>query len=245
MVVDYRAIERHGDLQMFDLGRSIEELPVLVRFDLVIPANAGDRVTPRQECVADHVAPTGFADAFAFASMHPDAASIHQWAEKHWTATRALTDSKNVELVLHEPLVDSVKMQIWRYDLVIVEQKDEFGVGRIDRSVAPDPNTHIMLLEVDHFAELGGLGILSREPMFGQTIVNDNDLGFAELLSKRLDESMAGPRPMNGLDAKGNVLNGYSCFHVSPRVKEFASKFDGMAIVLETLRAAFDVHDRV
>ncbi len=50
---------------------------------------------------------------------------------------------------------------------------------------------------------------------------------------------------MNGLNAKGNVLNGYCCFHVSPRVKEFASKFDGMAIVFETLRAAFDVHDRV
>ncbi len=56
---------------------------------------------------------------------------------------------------------------------------------------------------------------------------------------------MAGPRSMNGLDAEGNVLNGYYCFHDSPSVKEFASKFDGMAIVLETLRAAFDVHDRV
>ena len=92
---------------------------------------------------------------------------------------------------------------------------------------------------------VGGLGILAREPVFRQTIVHDHDLGLAELLSKRLDESMAGPRPMNGLDAKGNVLNGYSCFHVSPRVKEFASKFDGMAIVFETLRAAFDMHDRV
>ena len=106
-------------------------------------------------------------------------------------------------------------------------------------------DAHIVLVEVNHCAVFGGLGILAREPVFGQTIVNNNDLGFAELLSKRLDESMAGPRPMNGLNAKGNVLNGYCCFHVSPRVKEFASKFDGMAIVLETLRAAFDVHDRV
>jgi hypothetical protein len=79
--------------------------------------------------------------------------------------------------------------------------------------------------------------------MFGQSIIDNHNLGIAELLSKRLDESMAGPRPMNGLYAKGNVLNGYSCFHVSPRVKEFASKFDGMAIVFETPRAAFDVHD--
>ncbi len=81
--------------------------------------------------------------------------------------------------------------------------------------------------------------------MFRQTIVNNNDLGLAELLSKRLDESVAGPGPMDGLDAKGIFLNGYCCFHDSPRVKEFASKFDGMAIVFETLRAAFDMHDRV
>ena len=228
---------------MLDLGRPIEKLPVLVRFDLVIPANAGERVATRKECVADHVAPTGFADTFVFASMHPDPAAIHQRAEQHWTATSALTHSQNVEAVLHEPLVDSVKMQIGRYDLVIVEQEDELSLCGVDRSVAPDPNAHIMLLEVDHFAVLGGLGILAREPVLGQSIVHDHNLGFAELISKRLNESMAGPRPMDRLDAEGNVLNGYRCFHVSPRGKEFASKFDGMAIVFETLRAAFDVHD--
>jgi hypothetical protein len=129
--------------------------------------------------------------------------------------------------------------------LIVIEQEDEFGVGGINGRVASNSDAHIVLLKVNHFAVFSGLGILAREPMFGQAIVDDNDLGFAELLSKRLDESMAGPRPMNGLDAKGNVLNGYSCFHVSPRVKEFASKFDGMAIVFETLRAAFDMQDRV
>jgi hypothetical protein len=35
MVVDYRAVERHGNLQMLDLRSSIKELPVLVCFDLV------------------------------------------------------------------------------------------------------------------------------------------------------------------------------------------------------------------
>jgi hypothetical protein len=230
---------------MFNVGRSVEELPVLVRFDLVIPANAGDGVAPRKECVADHVAPTRFADAFVLASMHPDSAAIHERTEEHGPATSALTDSQNVELVLDEPLINSIDVKLGRDDLVIIQQENELRFGSVDRSVAPDPNAHIMLLEINHFAVFGGLRILAREPVFGQTIVNNNDLGFAELLSKRLDESMAGPRPMNGLDAKGNVLNGYSCFHVSPRVKEFASKFDGMAIVFETLRAAFDVHDRV
>ncbi len=110
MVVDYRAIESHGDLQMFNLGRSVEELPVLVRLDLVIPTKAGDRVATGEERVADHVAPTGFADAFVFASMHPDPGAIHQRAEEHGPATLALPHSQNVEVVLHEPLVDSIEV---------------------------------------------------------------------------------------------------------------------------------------
>ncbi len=183
MVVDYRTIQRDGDLQMFDLGRSIEELPVLVRFDLVIPANAGDRVATRQESVADHVAPTRFADAFVFASMHPDPAAIHQRAEQHWTASSTLPHSQDVEVVLNEPPVDSVKMQIWRYDLVIVEQKDELGFCRVDCCVASNADAHIVLLKVNHFAVFGCLGILAREPVFGQTIVNDDDFWLAELLS--------------------------------------------------------------
>ncbi len=107
----------------------------------------------------------------------------------------------------------------------------------------PTPTPTSCSSRVNHFAVFGGLGILRERTSVQANIVNNNDLGFAELFSKRLDESMACPRSMNGLDAKGNVLNGYCCFHVSPRVKEFASKFDGMAIVFETLRAAFDVHD--
>jgi len=203
MVVDYRAIQCDGNLQMFDLGRPIEKLPVLVCFDLVIPANAGDRVTPRQECVADHVAPTGFADAFAFAAMHPDPGAIHEWAKEHGPAAFSLSHSQNVQVVVHKPLVDSIEMQIWRYDLIIIEQEYELGFCGVYCCIATNADAHIVLLEINHFAVFGGLGILSREPMFGQTVVNDDDLGLVELLSKRLDESMACPRPMNGFDAEG------------------------------------------
>jgi hypothetical protein len=167
MVVDYRAIERHGDLQVFDLGRSVKELPMLVCFDLVIPANTGDRVTPRQECVAYHIAPAGFADPFAFASMHPNPCAIHQWAKEHGPAAISLSHCKNVEVVLNEPLVDSVKMQIGRYDLVIVEQENELSFCRVDCCIASDADAHIVLLEINHFAVFSGLGILTREPMFG------------------------------------------------------------------------------
>jgi hypothetical protein len=110
MVMDYRAIERHGNLQMLDLGRPIEKLPVLVCFDLVVPANTGDRVTPRKERVADHIAPAGFADAFAFASMHPNPCAIHQGAKEHGPAAFSLSHSQNVQVVLHEPLVNSIEV---------------------------------------------------------------------------------------------------------------------------------------
>ena len=110
MVMDYRAIESHGDLKMFNLGRSVEELPVLVRLDLVIPTKAGDRVAAGEERVADHVAPTGFAHAFVFASMHPDPAAIHERTEEHGPATRALTYSQDVDVVFDEPLVDSIEV---------------------------------------------------------------------------------------------------------------------------------------
>ncbi len=206
MVVDYRAIQCHGNLQMFNLGRPVEELPVLVGFDFIIPANTGDRVTPREESVAYHVAPTGFADAFAFAAMHPDPGAIHEWAEEHGAAAISLPHSQNVQVVVHKPLVDSIEMQIWRYDLIIIEQENELGFCGVYCCIASNADAHIVLLEINHFAVFGGLGILSREPMFGQTVVNDYNLGFAELLSKRLDKSMAGPGPMDSFDAEGNVV---------------------------------------
>ncbi len=144
MVVDYRAIERYSDLQMLDLGRPVEELPVLVGFDLVIPANTGDRVTPREECVADHVAPTGFADAIAFASMHPDPFPVPQQTEHHGLATVTLTHCKNIEFILKETFVHSVEMEFGCHDLIIVEQKDELGVNRIDGGVASYADSNIM-----------------------------------------------------------------------------------------------------
>ena len=57
-----------------------------------------------------HIAPTGFADAFAFAAMHPDPGAIHEWTEEHGPAALSLPHSQNVEVVLNEPLVDSIEV---------------------------------------------------------------------------------------------------------------------------------------
>ncbi len=101
-------------------------------------------------------------------SMHPDPGAIHQWAEEHGPAAISLPHSKNVEVVLHEPLVDSIKMQIGRYDLIIIEQENELGFCRVDCCIASNADAYIVLVEVNHFAVFGGLGILAREPVFRQ-----------------------------------------------------------------------------
>ncbi len=98
--------------------------------------------------------------------MHPDPGAIHEWTEEHGAATISLPHSQNVEVVLHEPLVDSVKMQIGRNDLIIIEQENELGFCRVDCCIASNADANIVLLEINHFAVFGGLGILAREPVF-------------------------------------------------------------------------------
>jgi hypothetical protein len=117
-----------------------------------------------------------------------------------------LTHGKNIEFILEESFVHSVEMELWCHDLIIVEQEDELGFSRIDGRVASFANSDVMLFKINHAAVFGCFRILAREPMFGQTIVHDDDLRIAELLSKRLYESMAGPRPMNGLYAKSDRI---------------------------------------
>ncbi len=90
--------------------------------------------------------------------MHPDPGAIHERAEEHRPAAISLPHSQNVEVVLHEPLVDSVKMQIGRYDLIIIEQENELGFCRVDCCVASNADANIVLLEINHFAVFGGLG---------------------------------------------------------------------------------------
>ena len=169
---------------MFDLRRSVEKFPVLVGLDFIVPANTSDRFASREERIADHVAPTSLADAFVLAAMHLNPSAIHQRAKEHGPTTRALTYSKDVELVLNEPLVNSIEVQIGRYDLIIIEQENELGLRSIDGRIASYTDAHIVLVEIDHFAVLGGLGIFSREPVLRQPIINDHNFGIAKLLSQ-------------------------------------------------------------
>ena len=58
-------------------------------------------------------------------------------------------------------LVNSIEVQVRRDDVIVVEQEDELGLCGVDRCVASNANSHIVPIEVDHVAVLGGLGILS------------------------------------------------------------------------------------
>ena len=92
-------------------------------------------------------------------------------------ATVTLTHCKNIEFILEESFVDSVEMEFGCHDLIIVEQKDELGVSRIDRRVAPCADSNIMLFKIDHTAVIGRFRILAREPMLWATVVYNDDLG--------------------------------------------------------------------
>ena len=177
MVMDYGAIERYSYLQMLDQGGTIKELPVFVSLDLVIPTNSGDRVASRKERVTNHVAPASLTDSRVFASMHPDPFPILQRTEHHGLATVTLTHGKNIEFMLKETFVHSVEMELGCHDLIIVEQKDELGVSRIDRCVAPYADSDVVLFKINHAAVFGCLGILAGEPILRKTVVYNDDLG--------------------------------------------------------------------
>ena len=90
------------------------------------------RVQLRGDAVA------GLSDAFVFASMHPNATSIHQRIEEHRPTTLALAHGQNVKFVLIEPLIDTIEMKLGSHNLIVIKQEDELRVCGIDRGVAPD-----------------------------------------------------------------------------------------------------------
>ena len=69
MGVDDGAIGGDRDLQIGEVTRSVEELPVLVGLQGFIPTERSDRFLASEECVADHVAPGNSANTLLFAAV--------------------------------------------------------------------------------------------------------------------------------------------------------------------------------
>src|SRR5690554_2986459 len=142
----------------------IEELPVFVRLDLGVPSQLGNRVATGEKRVAGHVAPGQRTDSPAFAAEHPDSLAIHERSKQHRSAAIALTHTEYVDVVLLESCVYSIEMQFRRDDVIVVEQENELGLRSIDRRVASNANTDVVVIEVDHVAMLCHLRIFCREP---------------------------------------------------------------------------------
>nr|WP_235951666.1 hypothetical protein [Crateriforma spongiae] len=205
MGVDDGAIGGDRDLQIGEVTRSVEELPVLVGLQGFIPTERSDRFLASEECVADHVAPGNSANTLLFAAVHPDAFAVHQRRKHRGSTASTLSDGENVEFVRREVLANAVDVKIRRNDVIVVEQKDVLGLRSIDRRIASDSDAHIVPIQVDDRAMLGGFGILRTEAKLWATIVDDDDRWVDDMIAQRLDQPMARPRPVNRLDAERDV----------------------------------------
>ena len=205
MGVDDRTIGGDRDLQLGEVTRSVEELPMLVGLQSFVPTERRDRLLASEKCVADHVAPSDCADTFNLAAMHPDAFAVHQRRKHRRSTASSLSNSENIEFVRHEVFANAVNVKVRGDDVIVVEQKDVLGQRSVDRRIASDSNAHIMPIQVDDRAMLGGFGILFAEAKFGATVIDGDNGRVGDLLAQRLDQPMAGPRPVNRLDAERDV----------------------------------------
>lgn len=211
--VSDEAIGRDRHLQSIDPTGSIEEFPVFVSLDLLVPSETGDGLLTGQKRVARHITPSDEADTPALAPMHPDPFTFHQRREHQWPAATALANAEDVDGVFDEPLTNFVELQTWRDDVIIIEQEDELGLGRINCCVSSHTDANVVLIEIDHLTMPSGVRVSFTETLFFSTVVHDKDLWLVDVLAQRFDQPMAGPWPMNRLDAKRDVCRRDCLFH--------------------------------
>ncbi len=104
-----------------------------------------------------------------------------------------------------ETQADAIQVQLRCDYVIVVEEKDVLGRGRVDRRVAPHADTHVVFRKVNDLAVSGRFGIFLREPQMITPVVHDDDLGITKMLADRFDQPMAGPGTVDRLDAKGDV----------------------------------------
>ncbi len=184
MGVDDRTIGGDRDLQIGEVTRSVEELPVLVRLQGLVPTERCDRFLASEECVADHVAPGDRSNSLLFTAMHPDAFAVHQRRKHGWPAASTLSNSENIDFVRHEVFANAVNVKVGGDDVIVVKQKDVLGLPSVDRRIASDSNSHIVPIEIDDLAMLGGFGILRAETKLGSTVVDNDDCRISDVLAQ-------------------------------------------------------------
>jgi hypothetical protein len=116
-----------------------------------------------------------------------------------------LAYSEDVDVFSFESFAESIEVQVRRDDVIVIEQEHEFGFDRIDREVSPDADSHIWFVCVNESATRCRVGVLRGEATIGLAVVHHDDGRVVDVLQQRFDESLARPRTVNRLDAKGNV----------------------------------------
>ena len=154
------------------------------------------------------MAPGDVAVAFDLAAVHPDAFAVHQRREHRRPAAGTLADTEDIDVEFAEPIDELVEVEVRRDDVIIVEQEHELGADRIHGDVAADSDTNVDLGRVDDLALRGGVRIRGEESTFGLSIIDHDDVGIGNVFAQRLDQAVAGPRAMDGLDAECDVGQG-------------------------------------
>ena len=157
------------------------------------------------------MAPGDVPVALDLAAMHPDSFAVHQRREHRRPAAGSLADAEDVDVEFAEPIDELVEVEVRCDNVVIVQQEHELGIDRIDRDVAADSDTNVNLSRVNDLALRGGLGIRGKESAFGLSIVDDDDVGLGDVLAQRLDQAVAGPGAVDGLDAECDVGRLHTC----------------------------------
>ena len=204
MSVFDKAIAGDRNFQFRELG-TIEELPVLERFDLLVPSQLADRFGTGEKRVRCHIAPCDVTVPSCLAAMDPNPLSIHQLGQHRRSATTALADAEDVGFVRVEAIAESIKIEVLGDDVVIVEQEHVFGSHRINCDVATNSNANIDAGQLDHLTLRSGLRVPGQKATVGLPVVDHDDLRIGDVLTERLDQPVARPRTMDRFDAKRDV----------------------------------------
>ena len=83
----HHAVFGYSDRELLDVAGSVEEFPVFVGFECLIPAKACDGFFAREKRIAAHVAPRKRAFPAVLCTKHPNPPAIHQRCEAQGTAS--------------------------------------------------------------------------------------------------------------------------------------------------------------
>jgi hypothetical protein len=172
-----------SDFQGSQFG-SVEELPMLERFELLVPAEVADRLGASEERVGRHIAPSDIPIPLDLAAMNPDSLAIHQFGKHRRPTAGALANSEDVNVFADESLAQSIEVQVWCDDVIVIEQEHVLRLHSVNGKIASYTDANIRRLGVDDLAACSGLRVFFSELSIGLPIVDHDDVWVVDVLQQ-------------------------------------------------------------